>query len=855
MVATSINDYLTLLSASQLIQEDRLREALRALTESRGKPQSADEIGEFLIAQGLLTPWQQEQLTIKRRTQFYLGKYMLLRPLGSGGMAHVYLAEHSKMRRRVALKFLSADVAKDPVLVARFQREAQAIAAVDHPNIVRAFEIDNTASTHFLVMEYVDGPDLETLVKRDGLPDFELAADWIRQAALALDHAHQAGIVHRDMKPGNLLLGKDGVVKLSDLGVARLDTDTANLTEKQVVGTTDYLAPEQALDSHHVDARADLYSLGATLYFLLTGRPPFAGGSLAIILLKHQQEEPQSIFELRPNAPAELVELCRQLMAKRPEQRIQTAAEVAQRLADWLASRGFCRSSGETLHGDTSTTIVSDPLIAVDEDPMELAPAPVIAEPSDEALEETLYERPGPIVTIWAVAGGLGAVALLLVGGIVAWKSRDQQPSGPEQVASRSFVDPTVTWQPEISGNKSDSSSRKRRNAAKADEDSTEPPDGQTVIVGGSGGEDFRMSDAQGRPLLGIEYELGEFHGHGALSRIRPLFDRPKELPQKCELARDGYVVGGMNVAHSDSVLAVQLIYARADGMRLHPNDHYSSDWIGDAGDKTIAKLGSTGLPVVGLHGRKGAVIDALGLLLASPITQLFVYDSLDGGSGSLAEQSTGRGFVGAWEDQGWQDGPEAKSPPEGKLVRSSKDGGMALLLRPGEIQNGHANYGMLTRQLEQPLGKDGSTLYVSYRVKPTTEIGSGPYEGYGGLSLGDNDTFRVFLGYPGGNADTPWGVSKHGSREEQFMGRSEVLLRKHHRVRLVLRIDFRPGNDRMRLYVDPEGPEPETPNAGLEKIDAGQISRVAWSWSGGFRVDELRLGPTFESVTAPRVK
>jgi serine/threonine protein kinase len=230
---------------------------------------------------------------------------------------------------------------EDSSYLDRFYLEAKAAAALSHPNIITAFDIDSADKFHFLVMEYIEGRDLQTMVKEQGPLDYQTAADYIGQAAAGLEHAHAAGLVHRDIKPANLLVDQKGTVKLLDLGLALFaDQNNPSLTiahDENVLGTADYLAPEQAVNSHLVDARADIYSLGCTLYYLLTGHPPFSEGTLAQRLLAHQKKMPLSIKAERPDAPQELVELCNVMMAKSPERRVQTAGEIRHRLDAWLA--------------------------------------------------------------------------------------------------------------------------------------------------------------------------------------------------------------------------------------------------------------------------------------------------------------------------------------------------------------------------------------------------------------------------------------------------------------------------------------------------------------------------------------
>jgi serine/threonine protein kinase len=212
-------------------------------------------------------------------------------------MGTVFLCEHTSMRRRVAIKVLPVAKAKDPSYLERFYREARAVAALDHPNIVRAYDIDQDEKLHFLVMEYVDGASLQEIVKRAGPLEPLRAAHYMCQAAFGLQHAHEAaGLVHRDIKPGNILVDRTGAVKVLDMGLARFFHDEEDVLTKKydenVLGTADYLAPEQALDSHAVDIRADIYSLGATFYFCLTGKTPFSEGTVAQKLIWHQTRAP-----------------------------------------------------------------------------------------------------------------------------------------------------------------------------------------------------------------------------------------------------------------------------------------------------------------------------------------------------------------------------------------------------------------------------------------------------------------------------------------------------------------------------------------------------------------------------------
>jgi serine/threonine protein kinase len=370
MVAVSVEKFLEQLERSGLVEKDQLDKALAEIERQSAPPQlgagslaapaqtnDAQALAEKLVEAKLITAWQRNQLLDGKYKGFFLvgKKYKLLGHLGTGGMSSVYLAEHSKMQRLVAIKHLPQNRVNDSSYLARFYREAQAAAKLDHKNIVRAYDIDhdqdNQKSNHFLIMEYVEGRDLQSLIREVGPLDYDVAADYIRQAADGLEHAHNAGLIHRDIKPANLLVDPRGVVKVLDMGLARWedDTKTASLTiahEENVLGTADYLAPEQARDSHSVDKRADIYSLGCTLYFLLTGHAPFPEGSLAQRIQKHLNEQPKSIYEDRKDAPPALVDVCLRMMDKRPDARFQSAGEVSQMLGRWLESRGKDISGG-----------------------------------------------------------------------------------------------------------------------------------------------------------------------------------------------------------------------------------------------------------------------------------------------------------------------------------------------------------------------------------------------------------------------------------------------------------------------------------------------------------------------------
>lgn len=343
MSKLALDKFLSLLERSKLIEDDRRAQVVDAWKQqaSLAELDDAQFLADHLIRQGLITEWQSHKLFDGRHRGFYLGKYKLLDHLGSGGMSNVYLAQHVLMQRRVAIKVLPHNRVSDATYLAQFHVEAQAAAALDHRNIVRAFDLDCEGRIHYLVMEYVEGRDLHAVVSQDGPLDYHTAANFIVQAAAGLQHAHQRGLVHRDIKPANLLVDREGVVKVLDMGLAKFTSETratpAALAE-HVLGTADYLAPEQAVNSQTVDHRADIYALGCTFYYLLTGHPPFVDGTSLERMTAHRHDEPPSLLVDRPDAPAALVAICQRMMKKSPGDRYASAEEVRRALAAWLES-------------------------------------------------------------------------------------------------------------------------------------------------------------------------------------------------------------------------------------------------------------------------------------------------------------------------------------------------------------------------------------------------------------------------------------------------------------------------------------------------------------------------------------
>jgi serine/threonine protein kinase len=253
-------------------------------------------------------------------------------------MGAVYKAQHRLMERIVALKVISQNLVNDAATIERFRHEVKAAARLTHPNIVTAYDAEQAGNVHFLIMEFVEGVSLAHVVRTGGPLPIALACDYIRQAALGLQHAHERGMVHRDIKPANLVLGRDGMIKILDFGLARFVSESSSMVENltqagSFLGTPNYIAPEQANDPRDADIRADLYSLGCTFYYLLTAQPPFPEGTVLQKLVAHAEQTPVPVTNFRRDIPSKVVSVLDRLIAKKPANRYQAPIEVARVLA------------------------------------------------------------------------------------------------------------------------------------------------------------------------------------------------------------------------------------------------------------------------------------------------------------------------------------------------------------------------------------------------------------------------------------------------------------------------------------------------------------------------------------------
>ncbi len=317
-----------------LLTHDELQRAEEAVSEHPEPNENEDlesQLAEQLIEMEILTRYQSDQLRAGR-TKFSLGPYIITDWLGQGGMGQVFKATHNVMGRECAVKVLPLEKST-PYAIANFKREIRTQAQLDHPHLVRAYDAGHDGNVHYLVTEYVPGTDLRKLVRAEGPLAMPQAASVIMQAALGLEHAHQQGLIHRDMKPGNVMVPPDGVAKVSDLGLAGFvhaaDEDPRS---GKIVGTPDYLSPEQIRTPNEITPSSDIYSLGCTLYYAITGKVPYPGGSTNDKAHRHLHDHPWHPRRFNTSISEEFVEIIADMMEKDPAKRVGSCAEVVNRL-------------------------------------------------------------------------------------------------------------------------------------------------------------------------------------------------------------------------------------------------------------------------------------------------------------------------------------------------------------------------------------------------------------------------------------------------------------------------------------------------------------------------------------------
>jgi eukaryotic-like serine/threonine-protein kinase len=370
MPIDSVETFLSVLQRLQVLTLHEVQEVTRELGPHFTNPH---ELADYLIEIEWLTEYQIRLLFEERWEELTIGPYLILDRLGEGGVSEVFKAWDTLHGRTVALKVLHQHLTDHSAAVHEFQRELSAVTRLSHPNIIQTFDAHQVGSLHYFAMEYVQGLDLDRHVRQHGPLPIEQACECIRQVAQGLQHAHQLGLVHRDIKPANLFLvnppsspsptsgrrAGDSVVKILDWGLARVRPDAGGSTDVTgldldaekglLIGTADYIAPEQARDPCLVDIRADIYSLGCTLFFLLAGRPPFPGSSLMQKLLQHQEAERPQLREVRPDVPEELSGVVQRMMARCPEDRYAIPLLAAGALRHFAASTAGRPCSTPTL--------------------------------------------------------------------------------------------------------------------------------------------------------------------------------------------------------------------------------------------------------------------------------------------------------------------------------------------------------------------------------------------------------------------------------------------------------------------------------------------------------------------------
>jgi serine/threonine protein kinase len=403
----TIAQYIKQLKASGILAE----ETLNALLPPRAEPRTTEELIRELVRQKKLTKFQAEEVYRGRGHLLTLGNYLLLDLIGAGGMGRVYKAKHRRMDRLVAVKILPPAMTKEKSAIARFEREAKAAAKLRHPNIVAADDADCASGIHFLVMEYMEGQDLYAYVKKHGPLSVEDATNYTIQVAHGLEYAHKKGVIHRDIKPANLLLSHDNTVKILDMGLARLNTteDDMPLTDLTstgvILGTIDYMAPEQALDTKQADARADIYSLGCAMYFILTGKILYEADTIMKKLLAHREAEIPSICDIRSDVPHTLDHIFKQMVSKSLQDRYQSMSEVIMDL------ERFRSGSASTFHYQKSNVL--PPPASLSDDQIDLN---FLHELPQRPVLEQLKRKPSTTVTsryLWTVFAIISVLIML----------------------------------------------------------------------------------------------------------------------------------------------------------------------------------------------------------------------------------------------------------------------------------------------------------------------------------------------------------------------------------------------------------------------------------------------------------
>ena len=444
----TFDEFARSLVESGLMTAEEVRGFVESYPSNR-RPRTAPDLAREMFRQRLLTKFQAQAIYQGKVKYLVVGNYVVLDRIGGGGMGQVYKAEHQKMERIVAIKILPPGTTRSRENLLRFQREVKAAAKLSHPNIVTAYDADEAKGFHFLVMEHVDGGNLAVWVRQNGPMPVDKAVACVLQAARGLEYAHSEGVIHRDIKPSNLLLDKRGIVKILDMGLARFEQAVGasdDLTQSgYVMGSVDYMSPEQGYDMKGTDQRSDIYGLGCTLWYLLTGRPLYPGDSLVQKVLAHREHAIPSLQAARSDVPQSLDSVFRRMVAKKPQDRQQSMAQVISEL------QGCGYSTGQRTNGSADVLAMAEesPGAPTAQPGSSTGPAPI---PS--LIDEWLLEEPAVLSEpwlaptwrsvqrrmkrrrLWILLGVLGSVLLawIIVEGIPPWRS--WLPKSPEAAPS-----------------------------------------------------------------------------------------------------------------------------------------------------------------------------------------------------------------------------------------------------------------------------------------------------------------------------------------------------------------------------------------------------------------------------------
>jgi serine/threonine protein kinase len=464
-MACTLEQFIRWTIESGLLSVDEVKSFMLKIPQEK-RPTKSEQLAKELVLANKLTKYQAAAIYQGKHKGLVFGQYAVLDQIGAGAMGQVYKAQHRRMKRVVALKVLPTTALRSKDSVERFHREVHAAGKLLHPNIVAAYDADESDGVPFLVLEYVDGVDLKTLYQSSTV-SVSKAVDYLIQAARGLEFAHSQGVVHRDVKPANLLLDKSGVVKILDMGLARIHKEVSiseGLTRSgEIMGTVDYMSPEQAVNTHEADGRADQYSLGCTLYRLLTGEPVYAGDSMVAKVVAHRKLPIPSLREARPDVSPELEAVYKKMLAKDPDDRYATMTDVVAALEACQASAGksSVRLNQESISADpdlknflsslaageggssvsarpqlsgTATIHEEDPSLRINVD----VHAPFLGQDSaDEERPPAKAARPSLSRRQWLILGGAvaGAVLLFALAAVVGWLwfGRESKPKPPEK--------------------------------------------------------------------------------------------------------------------------------------------------------------------------------------------------------------------------------------------------------------------------------------------------------------------------------------------------------------------------------------------------------------------------------------